>query len=182
MLGILIGIIPAVVSVWLMGRQQHAEARFQFYRDKANALAAYVASTYQMVEDLGHFGANVGAMGRTISLLPTVDAEPSAEELRARLNNRLANLRERYDTFQEDGTLVLMPESVIVAMREANERVLLLRNIMGTTPDLETYFRSHPREFSNLTIETLRRVDTVRRELQRELGLETSHEPSLPDA
>ena len=75
-----------------------------------------------------------------------------------------------------------MPESVIVAMREANERVLIVRNILGTTPDLEKYFRERPREFTNLTIETLRRVDTVKHELQRELGLKTSRKPPLPEA
>lgn len=158
------------------------EARFQFYREKADVLSAYVASTYRMVEDLAHFGANVGAIGRTVSLRPTVDVEPNVEELRSRLNARLAGLKEQYEKFQDDGTLVLMPESVIVAMREANERVLIVRNILGTTPDLEKYFRERPREFTNLTIETLRRVDTVKHELQRELGLKTSRKPPLPEA
>ena len=68
-----------------------------------------------------------------------------------------------------------MPEKVTVAMREANDRVHTLRNIMGTTTDLESFFRSNPNQFNYLIVESLRSVETVREELQRELGLETTH-------
>lgn len=178
-IGVLIGIVPAVVSVWLTGRQQHAEARFQFYRAKADTLSGYLASIYQMVEDLGDVGVNLGVMAHTVSLFPTVDTRPSLAESRANLTHRLNELKEEYENFQKDGTLLLMPEKVVVAMRDANERVHVLRNILGTTSDIEAYFRSRPDQFNYLIVQSLRSVETVKEELQRELGLKTTHQSKL---
>jgi len=113
-------------------------------------------------------------MAHTVSFFPTVDTRPSLDESRSSLNRRLSHLKEQYDEFQEKGTLVLMPEKVVVAMRDGDERVHILANILGTNPDIEGYFRSNPREFNHLIVQSVRSVETVRNELQRELGLETS--------
>lgn len=171
----MVGIAVAIFPVLLANRQQHAEARFQFYRGKADVLSGYVASIYEMIEDLGDVGVNLGVMAHTISLFPTVDKKPSLEQSRASLNQRLNNLKERYDKLEEDGTLVLMPEKVVGAMREANDRVHILRDILGTTPDIAEYFRSRPDQFNYLIVQSLRSAEMVREELQRELGLETTH-------
>jgi len=181
--GFVIGVAVAILPVLLTGRQQHAEAKFQFYRDKADVLSGYVASVYQMLSDLADVGVNLGVMAHTVSLSPTVDTRPGLDQSRASLTRRLNDLKEQYDKFQENGTLILMPEKVVVAMREANERVHVLRNIIGTTSDLEQYFQTHPRDFNYLVVESLRRAETVRNELQKELGLETSRKiPPLPEA
>jgi len=172
-IGVVVGTIPALASVFLTGRQQHAEARFEFYRDKADILSGYVASVYQMVVNLADIGVNLGVMGHTISFSPTLEKKPSLEESRASLTRRLEDLVRQYDKFQEDGTLVLMPEMVITSMRDANDRVTTLRNIIGTTPDLAAYFRD-PRQFNYLITQSLRSVEIVRETLQKELGLKTT--------
>lgn len=174
--GFVIGIAVAIIPVLLTNRQQHLEARFQFYRDKADVISGYVASVYQMARDLADVGVNLGVMGHTISWSPTVDNQPSLEESRASLSRRLDNLKERYDKFQEDGTLVLMPEKLIIAMREADERVHILRDMLGTTPDLGGYFRGNPQRFDYLITQALRSVEVVRETLQKELGLKTTDE------
>lgn len=70
-IGVITGSVPVLLSQLISGRQVHAEARFQFYRDKANRIATYLATSREMIRVLVHLGGIIGAPGIGTPCLPS---------------------------------------------------------------------------------------------------------------
>ena len=170
-IGVVTGTVPLLLRQKIAGKQAHLESKYQFYRDRVGPLATYLAANIQMAKDLGHLGAKLGAIPHTISFLPPVDREPTADEMHTQLQERLEDLKERYGRLQSDGTLFLLPNSIRQTLYEMNDKVENIRQVLANNLDLAGYFGSHQSLIYDLFVQSGEQAERIRLRMKAELGL-----------
>jgi hypothetical protein len=176
-IGVIIGIGATLVSSFtiqlFVGWQEHREARFSFYREKAEEILPYIATTNRVVRQLVRLGATIGAggFGKTINIFAKQQEEPSENEIRSELQKLIDSAAAEYEQFMSKGTYLLLPKRVWDSIFEMNEQIGRVNSILQENVDLRVYVEGHQSLLSSLVQQLLQGGNEVLEVLRRELGL-----------